>query len=629
MNLDDLSQSKSDGDKDVSVPSGGSIHKDEAISSLTPLDLFLLDLDKNTALIPRCQEVIDIQMGVENLLKDLLLEVEQENPFLKTTLINSGSFYEDTKVEKPNEFDYLVQLDNFSEPRDIQYEELAGASVIVIPSQSSFDKLRNLSTYKDVPRSISHFQWKTHVKGPFYEILREKESGYEGYGLRVIEGLTKHGPACSLKLQWIGGERYSGLKIGVDLSLAVKINFSSSTMNLKHCTEIPADVMQKIISDSVPYFFAVSDYKGTNCPSSNLLKDHLGDSHPNEYFFRLRCSQSCLEQALFQHFGPEGGPTVCLRVLKMLRDISTIVDLAPLEPLLNANTRLPNTEFLDYLGLDLPEGSNGYFSSYALKTLVLAEWSRYPEKKYWSGSCMSDRVSRLLDQLLLCVKHGGMRSFFYSDYNVLPGDFDEEMSGGQATAINSITILQHWMTSKRNDTDYNFNDCLQSVTEDSRLASHKITFTNLSCLTLSNTFRRELELVISKATGIEPLDRNKTRQRNGPFSTNRNQFLLSFTLNQICFCEIYIQALVKKVASKEKLILLNPRKCFVSNEGYTRALDLFKEVAVTRMNSLGDNLPNYNIWTKEFKPGDKEIANFEKFLSDIFREDLQILQSKL
>ena len=49
MNLDDLSQSKSDGDKDDSVLSGGSIHKDESISSLTPLDLFLQDLDKNTA----------------------------------------------------------------------------------------------------------------------------------------------------------------------------------------------------------------------------------------------------------------------------------------------------------------------------------------------------------------------------------------------------------------------------------------------------------------------------------------------------------------------------------------------------------------------------------------------------
>ena len=86
---------------------------------------------------------------------------------------------------------------------------------------------------------------------------------------------------------------------------------------------------------------------------------------------------------------------------------------------------------------------------------------------------------------------------------------------------------------------------------------------------------------------------------------------------------------VEKVATKENLILLNPSKRFKVDEGFTRALDLFKEVAVTRMNSLGDNLPNYNIWTKEFKPGDKEIANFVKFLTDIFREDLQILLNKL
>lgn len=622
MNLDDLSQSKSDGDKDDSVLSGRSIHKDEAISSLTPLDLFLHDLDKNIALIPRCQEVIDIQMGVENLLKDLLLEVEQENPFLKTTLINSGSFYEDTKVEKPNEFDYLVQLDNFSEPKDIQYEELAGASVIVIPSQSSFDKLRNLSTYKKVPGSISCFEWKTHVKGPFYEILSEKEIGYEGYGLRVIEDLTKHGPACSLKLQWIGGERYNGLKIGVDLCLAVKINFSSSTMDLEHCTEIPADVMQKTISESVPYFFAVSGYKVANYPSSNLLKDQLGDSHRNEDCFRLRCSQSCLEQALFQHW-----------VLKVLRDISTIVSLAPFETQLDVDIGLPSTRLQDYFGIDLPLESNGYFSSYAFKTLVLHEWSRYPEKKYWSRSCMSDRVSQILDQLLLCVKHGGMRSFFYSDYNVLPGDYNE-MSQGQADAINSITILQHWMTSKRNDTDYNFNDCLQSVKEDSRLACRKITFTNLSEQTLAKTLKQDLELVIRKAAGIEPPDRNKTRQANEPFfirKKKKNQDPLWFPLapDQNLFCHIYIQALVEKVAPKEKLILLDPCHRWLDNEGFIRALHLFKEVAVTRMNNLEDNLPNYNIWTKEFKQGDKEIANFVKFLTDIFRKDLQILLSKL
>ena len=207
------------------------------------------------------------------------------------------------------------------------------------------------------------------------------------------------------------------------------------------------------------------------------------------------------------------------------------------------------------------------------------------------------------------------------------------MSQGQADAINSITILQHWMTSKRNDTDYNFNDCLQSVKEDSRLACRKITFTNLSEQTLAKTLKQDLELVIRKAAGIEPPDRNKTRQANEPFfiRKKKNQDPLWFPLapDQNLFCHIYIQALVEKVAPKEKLILLDPCRRLLDNEGFIRALDLFKEVAVTRMNSLEDNLPNYNIWTKEFKPGDKEIANFVKFLTDIFRKDLQILLSKL
>lgn len=41
-----------------------------------------------------------------------------------TTLVNSGSFYEGTKIAKPDEFDFFVQLDSFSGPEDIEVEEL-------------------------------------------------------------------------------------------------------------------------------------------------------------------------------------------------------------------------------------------------------------------------------------------------------------------------------------------------------------------------------------------------------------------------------------------------------------------------------------------------------------------------
>ena len=76
-----------------------------------------------------CQEVTDIQTSVEKLVKVLLLGVEKKLPFYKTTIVNSGSFYEGIKVGKPDEFDYFVQLDNFSQPKDILYEELAHCMV--------------------------------------------------------------------------------------------------------------------------------------------------------------------------------------------------------------------------------------------------------------------------------------------------------------------------------------------------------------------------------------------------------------------------------------------------------------------------------------------------------------------
>ncbi|KAJ7376595.1 hypothetical protein OS493_033756 [Desmophyllum pertusum] len=168
---------------------------------MTPLDHFIRDLDERKGKIPCCQEVTDIQSSVENVLKDLLLEVEKENPFFKTTLINSGSFYEGTKAGQPDEFDYFVQLDYFSEATDILVDELPRSTVIVIPT--------------------------TDVKAPFVETFNEKAMGFQAYGMRVLDkALQRHGPAYSLELEWTGGKLYRGLKISVDLSLAVKIKLA-------------------------------------------------------------------------------------------------------------------------------------------------------------------------------------------------------------------------------------------------------------------------------------------------------------------------------------------------------------------------------------------------------------------
>ena len=122
--------------------------RNAAATSLSHLDHFIRDLDERKGKLPCSKEVVEIQTSVERLLKGLLSVVEEELPFYKTTLVESGSFYEGTKVGQPDEFDYFVQLDNFSRPEDIRFEELSHCTVAVIPSDSAMDKF--IETKKNV-----------------------------------------------------------------------------------------------------------------------------------------------------------------------------------------------------------------------------------------------------------------------------------------------------------------------------------------------------------------------------------------------------------------------------------------------------------------------------------------------
>ena len=134
----------------------------------------------------------------ERFLKTLLEKVEKDLPFYKTTLIKSGSFYEGTKVGKPDEFDYFVQLDHFSRPKDIFYEGLAHCMVIVIPSEAAFNKFRKFN-----PKRFHNFKWKREVESPFVETVScFLVKGFKAFGLKILSYmLNRHGPAYTLELE--------------------------------------------------------------------------------------------------------------------------------------------------------------------------------------------------------------------------------------------------------------------------------------------------------------------------------------------------------------------------------------------------------------------------------------------
>ena len=631
-----------------------------AAESLLPLDHFIQDLDERKGKLPCCKEVTDIQTSVENFLKALLLEIEKDLPFFKTTLINSGSFYEGTKVGRPDEFDYFVQLDNFSQPDDIRFEELAHSVVTVIASESAFGKLLQVN------RSLRSFDWKEKIKSPFFGALHSKLArGFEAFDLQVLSDTTRrHGPAYTLHLKWTGGKLYKGLNIAVDLVLAVKINSHSSTMKVDF--ESQAGRVVTSLLGTLPYYFAVSGYKEYPVSSSsNLFSEStisLRESH-----CLLRCSQSCLEQSLFRdHFGPDGGPSICLRVLKVLLDMTRKFDqcgfcislqcsfnkeksiyqnvrtFINVDKEITNSDRHTNTHFLCGVPEPYEDSSKSYISSYTLKTLTLFEWSKNPEEKQWTGSNLTQRIVNIFTGLLDLLKQNkGIRSFWYEDYNVLPADGESDVL--LSDAINRVTIILKCISSLRNASKYCFKNCVQTLKDFVKLARRKTKLTSFLHSSLEGIFGDKIREVLEESVG-------KTKKKGSPPFPKGPRWKpysaivdVDFFSDHSVFCGIYIRALLEKIApeedfqilssyfqSKDDSIIVSGTDSFTMEEAeeiVKNSRHLFEEIARNRMNDLKTFLPDYSLWSRDFKHD--EVADLLKLLRKNFEKDLDILRNKL
>ena len=667
--------------KDRSKSPESSVENAPAAESMSPLDHFIQDLDERKGKLPCCQEYVqeitDIQASVENFLKVLLLDIEKDFPFFKTTLINSGSFYEGTKVGKPDEFDYFVQLDNFSQPDDIRFEELAHSVVTVIPSESAFEKLLQVN------RSLRSFDWKEKIKSPFFGALHSKLArGFEAFDLQVLSDTTRrHGPAYTLHLKWTGGKLYEGLNIAVDLVLAVKINSHSSTMKVDF--ESQAGRVVSSLLDTLPYYFAVSGYKEYPVSSSSHLFKKFKEeqkervvgfpiSEPKislrESHCLLRCSQSCLEQSLFRdHFGPGGGPSVCLRVLKVLRDMTRSFDqyeLCYCQHTLGSGKSIEEKvwEFVN-TGKEInsdehrrmhslcsatePE-STIFISSYTLKTLVLFEWTKYPEEKQWTGNNLSQRIVNIVTVLLSKLEQNkGIRSFWYKDYNVLPNR-DRKAKGYLPAAINRVTIILKCLSSLQTASqNCSFEDFVQTLTNLLTLARRKTKLTRFLHSALRDIFDDKITEVLEESVGKTKKTEESPPIPKGPYwmtlmNYDWDEIDTDFMSASSVFCGIYIQALLEKLApvqdfhilssyfkDEDDSISVSGTDSFTKEEAeeiVKNAREIFEENARKTMNDLG-NILDYSLWSRDSKYG--EVASLLKLLRENFEKDIELMRNKI
>ena len=560
--------------------------------------------------------------------------------------------------------------------------------------------------------------------------LQQAQEKVTTLGLKALpRALNRHGPAYTLELEWCKGQLYKGLKIKIDLSLAVKINSRSSTMKVDF-ESVAGEVVKSL---SLPYYFAVSGYTEYDVPpSSNLFKEfedkqsrfddfdsllrskslleHVqlmfrdncslddepivpvcgnevsrgmtgsGDTDyntPSSNLFNeskeskesqkrtnrersvslqsqsdclLRISQSCLEQSLFRdHFGPDGGPSVCLRVLKVLRDMTLPLhkSFSDCHVYFNCKNGIGENawemitaesvcskwqtfqRYHDPMEDNSEPDSTRWISSYSLKTLVLFEWSETPEDEQWTGSNLSQRLVNIVTCLLFILKRNkGLPSFWYENYNVFSSP-DEKEAESLPEAINRVTVILRFVSSFENDIKYSFEQCIQNLKDMVMLTKQKQEVTEFLRNSLENIFGRNIKKVLRASIG----ERKKIPEGFRGIVLD-NDFIFEETV----FSVIYINALLNKIAPEEELILsyyseykkerhivVSETDCLTEEEAeeiVKKARELYREIARKRMNTLGTDLPDYSLWSQDFKPD--EMANLLKLLCENFEKDLEI-----
>ena len=438
--------------------------------------------------------------------------------------------------------------------------------------------------------------------------------------------LTKHGPAYTLLLEWNGGERYKGLKISVDLALAVRINNRPDNTDIEF--ETPTGRVLRLLFDKLPFYYAVGAYRNMLTEvQPNFFADWDADLRPEN--FCLRCSHSCLEQGLFrQTFGFDSGQAKCLRLLKVLRDI-VFSDTTEFKG------RSNDSGFWFFFvesAADSLKNTGRLLSSYVLKTLVLFEWQLYPEKEQWSGNNLSQRFLNILRSLVDHLKERKMRSFFYADYNIFPSSVTKEMDFLNVASI--ITILLDGLSFVDNMNVYNFEGCLTKLKEDFiDIIYRKKTLTALLLIGVWDTFLRDSSVDEVVQESLTKGGKAIAFQDSDAFAAAGRA--IAGIKEKISLLNIYVQAFLDSVAPNESLILTDVN--VKDTTSLSQAGQQFEEIARRRMETSANNLPSYSLWSQEqwrlegssYKYKTDEPRKLLEFLFSAFREDIAILLNEM
>ena len=354
----------------------------------------LLKLYKEAEFDREHVEVKEIETRIRSFVDEITDYVGRQDPLFKNSVIPSGSFYEDLKVEGPDEFDFMVCLEELSQPgvcvrKDIPFRAVPDPGYVDV-------QVANKGCRNRFSRYISRREnLKADVLLKKFQVLiteavnKRKRLSNDKIAKHVDIELRKI--PVTIKLTW-NGTKYFNYEICIDLTLCIKMSGWPAASDIR-----------KRVKRSHPGYEV---FRKAIREGYHLVASTIGESGKPRPCWRLSFSVAegtvlkniCGDSKLMHKVG--------LKVLKVLRKKHED-DLCLFERDTDPDDVWPQSYRITWA-----------FHSYVLKTMFLHEWTEFPEDSYWAKDQLRKRIEGILQRIRTSVIGRDIRSFWVSEYKL-------------------------------------------------------------------------------------------------------------------------------------------------------------------------------------------------------------------
>lgn len=332
-------------------------------------------------------EVKEIETRIRSFVDETAEYIGRQDPLFKNFVIPSGSFYEDLKVEGPDEFDFMICLEELSKPgvcvsKDIPLRPVPDPGYVHVQVADKVTRHRwkgYISKRENLKPDVLLNRFRNLVEKA---VKNRKRTSRDKIGTIVDVEFRKI--PVTVKVMW-NGTKYPNYEIAIDLTLCIRMSGWPTASDI-----------QKRVDRSHPGY---EMFREAVRSGHHLVASTIGESGKPRPCWRLSFSipEGIVLKGIFKN--PKLVCKVALKVLKVLRR--------------------KNEDNLCLFEQD-PEVSISYritwaFHSYVLKTMFLHEWTEFPEDSYWTKDQLGKRVKGILQRIRDSVIGKDIRSFWVPD----------------------------------------------------------------------------------------------------------------------------------------------------------------------------------------------------------------------